>query len=123
MFVGALRGIFSVEDMPGWPAIFPPFLSDAMWTTPSGDVLVRRARLPASRTTSLDIIDRTGRLSGRVTLDVNEDIVGVGRNYIYVIADLGGRGYLLSRRALTKLISPVRGQSVPERATRLRPTR
>lgn len=73
------------EDVTDWPETMPPFLSGASLAAPDGSVWIRRAPTLRDPGTEYDVVDRTGRLSGRVQLARNEVIAGFGKSSVYVL--------------------------------------
>jgi hypothetical protein len=77
----------------GWPRVIPPFViqpsrvdAGALFVMPDGNLLIER--LPSADTmwTRYDIVTRGGALAGQVRLPLGEQIVGFGRESVYVTA-------------------------------------
>lgn len=62
----------------------PPFLTDAVHESPSGDVLIRRSVLPDSTTATYDIIGRDGHLRRQFTLPKEARVIGRGSEVLYL---------------------------------------
>jgi hypothetical protein len=73
------------EDVTGWPEVFPPFPASGMLAAPDGNLWIRRAPTRNHPATDYDIVDRTGKLVGRLHLPSNEVIAGIGRASLFVI--------------------------------------
>lgn len=76
---------FSPDDVPPWPTQLPPFSREAVVPMPDGRVAIRRMPDARIRKTMYDIVDRQGRLSGRLELAENERIAGFGQRSVYVV--------------------------------------
>lgn len=84
-----------------WPETLPPFLTDSrmcqackqlaagiapwLFPDPHGRLVVRRTPRLSRRENQYDIFDREGELVERLTLPLNEAIVGFGESSIYTI--------------------------------------
>jgi hypothetical protein len=82
----------SVDD---WPAIIPPFLTGALLAAPDGRLWIRRTPTAQAPETMYDVVDRTGKIAGRLTMPPNETIAGIGRSMLYsVLTDDDGVQHL-----------------------------
>lgn len=75
------------DELPDWPAVVPPFLPDALLGAPDGRLLIRRTSHADQRGTVYDVVDRGGRLVGRITLPEKAEIIAVGRRHLYVAVE------------------------------------
>lgn len=82
------------ESRNDWPAEFPPFSAmpkvlngppAALFTSPSGDVVIARMQTAARPNPSYDVVDRDGQLIGQFTLEWNEQLAGIGKRAAYVV--------------------------------------
>jgi hypothetical protein len=73
------------DEFPGWPAVLPPFLQDALLALPDGRLAVTKTMVGTSRPVRYDIVDRQGRLSGVLELQSGERLVGVGKGAVYSV--------------------------------------
>ncbi len=76
---------------PEFPDVKPPFLGNVSSLTggsvlisPEGEVWVLRTRTAKDNTPTYDIFDRTGKLSGKATLNSRSRVVGFGAGTVYV---------------------------------------
>lgn len=69
-----------------WPGAVPPFLPDALLPMPDGRLAIRRTGTVGSLDTTYDIVDRSGRLTMRITLPADERIVAFGTRWVYTVA-------------------------------------
>lgn len=83
---GYLRAGFTVADIPGWPAVLPPFPINALLAAPDGALAIERTAEARSPGRYYDIVDRTGRLVRRLRLQPNERLAGFGKQAAFVIA-------------------------------------
>lgn len=87
------------DEFPGWPAVLPPFLKDALLALPDGRLAVRTTTVGAGKPVRYDIVDRQGRLSGVLQLKSSERLVGVGKGAVYsVVTDTDGSEILRRHR-------------------------
>ena len=84
-WTGALHGVFTPAEMPGWPKFLPPFQPEALIAMPDGNVLVERTPDATISELVYDIVDRTGSLNGRIHVGPRERIVGFGRGTVYTV--------------------------------------
>jgi hypothetical protein len=80
--------------LPGWPRTIPPFLpgmTPVLLAAPDGRLVVARTSTLASPGKDYDIVDRQGKLAGRIRLRQNEVLIGFGVRSAYVLVtdDLG----------------------------------
>ena len=87
----ASRGSASFSMVPGrfqepeeWPEFLPPFLAGGVSIAPDRQVWVARMTAPDAEPV-YDVIDRTGRVAQRVTLDRRSRIVGFGNGTAYLV--------------------------------------
>jgi hypothetical protein len=73
------------ESVKDWPEVFPPFLPGSALAAPDGRLWIRRAPSLRAPATDYDVIDRSGRLAGRLHIPANETVVGFGRASVYVV--------------------------------------
>jgi hypothetical protein len=77
-----------VQSIPFWADEFPPFESEqslfALLPAPNGHLFVRKPQTKRSTLTEYDIVDRTGALAGRLTMELRQSIVAFGAASIYV---------------------------------------
>lgn len=75
------------DELPPWPAVLPPFLVDRIGALadPAGRVVIRRTPDATRPGTFYDVVDRADALVGRVALDEDEHLVGLGRRSVYVV--------------------------------------
>ena len=67
-----------------WPDFLPPFLNRPAIFSPDGMLWVRRTGA-ADAPPLYDVIDKTGRVSSRVTLAPRSRVVGFSRGWIYIV--------------------------------------
>lgn len=67
-----------------WPEFLPTFLPGALIAAADGRAWIARAPQPEGRLV-LDVVDRSGRRVGRVSVGGNERIIAVSRNAVYVV--------------------------------------
>ncbi len=77
--------LFSPSDYPYWPRFLPPFLDDALVAMPDGRLAIRRTPDARTSRTEYDVIDRDGRLTGRLVLKGSEHVAAFGARWIYVV--------------------------------------
>jgi hypothetical protein len=77
----------------GWPRVLPPFVErpsrldvGALLAMPDGSVLIERLPSADSVWMRYDIVPRGGVVAGQVRLPLGEQIVGFGRESVYVVA-------------------------------------
>jgi hypothetical protein len=69
-----------------WPDFIPPFLASArFFTTPNQRVLILRTATADNPGNLYDIVDRKGELKGRLSLPVNESVLGFGVRSVYIL--------------------------------------
>lgn len=68
-----------------WPELIPPFLPGALITTAGGQVWIRRLPDPSLQAIDYDIIDRRGQRTAVIRLPDTEQVVAVGRAWVYVV--------------------------------------
>ena len=81
-----------LEETSGWPDRLPPFVASAMGlidpspitALPDGRILVQRTPTAAAPKNNYDVIDRAGRVSGRIPLGFEQRIVGFGARSVYM---------------------------------------
>lgn len=72
----------SADDFPDY---FPPYnFGTAPVAGPDGTILIKRARSADYMQSHYFVIDRNARLLGEITLPANEEILGVGKQTIYI---------------------------------------
>ncbi len=91
------RGQFSPHELPGWPAILPPFLNDAVLALPDGRIAIRRTPVAGAGEILYDIVDRSGRLTSRIAVSPRQRIVGFGPRAAYVVSESGDDSERLDR--------------------------
>lgn len=69
---------------PHWPDVLPPFLEEAVFAAPHGTLWVRRTG-PAEKAPTYDVINGNGRLVGRVVLPSGRELIGLGRDAVYLV--------------------------------------
>lgn len=75
---------FEPNDGPPWPEFLPGFQTKALVAVPNGLLLVRRTYNPLVSNNVYDVVDRIGRVVGRLELEVNQRI-GFGARGVYVV--------------------------------------
>jgi hypothetical protein len=82
-----------LSETSGWPNVLPPFAArpsrvDAgeVLALPDGSVLIERLPSAAAMWVQYDIVTRDGRVAGRIRLPLGEQIVGFGKQSVYVVA-------------------------------------
>lgn len=70
-------------DPADWPAVLPPFVGGAARVAPNGDLWVRRTG-PAGQAPTFDVIDGSGKVTGRVVLPKGARLVGFGNGTVYL---------------------------------------
>ena len=81
-----------LEETAGWPRVVPAFVppreqldGSALLALPDGRLMIERFPSAESMHRAYDIIDRAGRIAGRLILSLNERVISIGRNNIYVL--------------------------------------
>lgn len=74
-----------IELFPDFPKFLPPFLPDALFVAPGGELLVERTRSLQQPDRRYDVISRTGSLVGVLQLEPHQKIVGSGAHSVYVV--------------------------------------
>lgn len=89
----------AVNDI-SWPDEVPPVRpASRMWCLATGEALVHRMETASTPIASYDMVDRAGARVGRLVLGAREAIVGIGRQYVYVVSeDADGLQQLHRRR-------------------------
>jgi len=76
---------FTPGEMPPWPAVLPPLAEFALHAAPDGRLVVERMADATRPGRFHDVVDRAGRLAGRLVLRPSERLVGFGRRSAYVV--------------------------------------
>lgn len=76
---------FKPADYAGWPSHLPAFLTKSLIAIPDGRVLVARTPDASRPGNFYDIVDRTGRLSGRVRLDAHVRALSFGHKDLLAV--------------------------------------
>jgi hypothetical protein len=74
-----------VDEPSEWPAVKPPFTQGALLIAPNGQVWVSRLGVARAKTSTWDVLDRTGKLVYRFTLPEKHKLVGIGAHALYVV--------------------------------------
>ena len=81
-------------EPPAWPKLLPPFLPGAVSFAPDGMLWVLRTTRDPSFPV-VDVIDRTGRLFGRLGLPKGRRLLCHGKNSVYLVrVDEDGLQYI-----------------------------
>jgi hypothetical protein len=86
-----------------WPSQVPPFLEDALLTSPTGDLVIRLTPSPGETATRYHVIDRRGTLVGLLELSDTDRLVGLGDRGAYVAAEDADGAFRLRRHPLPSL--------------------
>lgn len=86
-----------------WPAQVPPFLEDALLTSPTGDLVIRLTPSPGETAARYHVIDRRGTLVGLLELSGADRLVGLGDRGAYVAAEDADGAFRLRRHPLPSL--------------------
>ena len=89
---------FTNSELPPWPRVLPPFLNDAVFAAPDGRLVIRRVTYPIANGTHYDIVNRAGKVTGRMALRADERIVGFGAGSAYIVRRDGDEVEWLSRQ-------------------------
>jgi hypothetical protein len=82
------------EAPAAWPEFMPPFYDNAVSFAPDGNLWVQRI-VPANSKGSVDVIDRAGRVAGRVIIPSGSRVAGFGGSSVYLVRrDANGLEYL-----------------------------
>lgn len=81
-----LRAGFGPSAVPGWPPVLPPFPINALLAAPGGALAIERTADALAPGQQYDIVDRAGKLTGRIRLAPNERVVGFGARVVFVAA-------------------------------------
>jgi hypothetical protein len=73
----------TIKPPPSWPEEYPPIAAIVAFTTPSGQVWVRRSVPARLDREQWDVIDRSGKLVQRWQLPPKTNLVGVGDGAVY----------------------------------------
>ena len=81
-----------LDETTNWPRVVPAFVpphermdGSALLPLPDGRLMVEKFPSAESMNWVYDIIDRAGKIAGRLSLPLNERVISVGRNSIYVL--------------------------------------
>lgn len=86
------------SSLPGWPETVPPFpspwlqrLAPALLAAPDGRLVIARTPTVTSPRRQYDVVDRTSRLVGVISMSSNETLIGFGARSVYTLStdDLG----------------------------------
>ncbi len=88
----------AIEETSNWLDFVPPFVepasrfdAGALFASPDGRLLVERLPSAEGMARSYDVVDRRGIVTGRITLPLEERIVGFGARAVYVaVSDSDG---------------------------------
>jgi hypothetical protein len=72
------------EEPPAWPRYLSAFQNEALTFAPDGLLWVERM-VGAGSPPLVDVIDRAGRLTARVTLPKNTRLIGFGNGTVYLV--------------------------------------
>jgi hypothetical protein len=74
------------EQETHWPEVVPAAAMQHPWLIAgNGDVLVRRQPSRAVSPGTLDVVGRSGRLRGRLTMQESQHMMALGRRHAYVV--------------------------------------
>ena len=81
------------SSVPGWPETVPPFLpplqqrlSPTLLAAPDGRLVIARTPSATSQERHHDVVDRTGRLAGVISVGASEALIGFGARSVYTLA-------------------------------------
>ena len=72
-----------------YPESVPPIQGMSSLPAPNGTIVIPRTPTADSRTARYDVVDRRGRLVGKLVLERGERIVGFGKSVVYIAAEDG----------------------------------
>lgn len=67
-----------------WPDFKPPFVANAAFAAPNGNVWVLRARAAKDKIPTFDVFDQTGRVVQRIALPADTRLLGFGNGTVYL---------------------------------------
>jgi hypothetical protein len=73
------------QEPDSWPATKPPFLTNAAFAAPNGDVWVARTRAAGDKTPTADVFNSQGQLIGRVIFPERTRLVALGTKGVYLV--------------------------------------
>lgn len=71
------------DDAP-WPKYLPPFELGNLVAAPDGALLIRRTPSTANSSSSYDVVDRRGQLTGQIQMKPDERILSFGSARVYI---------------------------------------
>jgi hypothetical protein len=74
-----------VQEPDSWPETKPPFLANAAFAAPNGDVWVVRARSASDKIPTADVFNAQGQLVGRVIFPERTRLVALGAKGVYLV--------------------------------------
>ncbi|HTE44162.1 MAG TPA: hypothetical protein VK636_02870 [Gemmatimonadaceae bacterium] len=98
IWFGPFRSRLASEEVPGWPALLPPFLNDALLATPDHRVVIRRLAAAVDDRPEYDLFSRAGDKSS-IRLKQGEALIGFGRGRMYVTTRVDEHSVRLERRS------------------------
>ena len=66
------------EEPAEWPGTKPPFNSNGIFVTPTGDIWIARNRPASDAVPTYDVFSATGKLTGKVVLPKQTRVIGFG---------------------------------------------
>jgi hypothetical protein len=75
----------AAQEPDSWPETKPPFLANASFAAPNGDVWVARARSATDKTPTADVFSSQGQLVGRVVFPERTRLVALGSKGVYLV--------------------------------------
>lgn len=91
------------SDFRAWPELIPAFPNDALLGLPDGRLAIARMPTVADPHPKYDIVNRRGRMVGRISLQPRHRIVGFGVDHFYVVTKDDLDVERLSRHVMPKM--------------------
>lgn len=75
----------NIPEPTDWPEEMPPFLNNAAFVAPNGQIWVLRTRDANDKVPKYDVLDASGKVVSRVALAPRSRVVGFGNGVVYVV--------------------------------------
>lgn len=74
-----------VQEPSEWPETLPPFVGNATWAAPNGEIWVVRTAPARDRNPSADVFNAQGQRIARVVMPPRTRIAGFGARHVYLV--------------------------------------